>query len=112
MIESCACDFYIAPGFSSVAIAGNVTTTSLVVGNAMGTPNATTLGKCIKTITDASRYWCIIITAGGIPTNTVGVPIMKVCKHCCYYGMCRTGSLLNLLPVKFCLCLGHCKHGT
>ena len=52
MIESYACDFYTAPGFSAVAIPGNVTTTSLVVGNAMGTPNATTLGKCIKTITD------------------------------------------------------------
>lgn len=51
MVNNCKCcimcvdvlPVFTAPGFNA-AIAGNVTTTSLVVGNAVGTPNATTLG--------------------------------------------------------------------
>ena len=83
-INISACDlncvfFYTASGFSAAAIAGSVTTTSLVVGNVVGTPNATTLGNGIKTIINVSVTG--ITVTGGIPTNTVGVPIMKVCKH-------------------------------
>ena len=37
--------YCVGPGFNAVAVAGNVTTTSLVVSNTIGTPNATTLGS-------------------------------------------------------------------
>ena len=37
--------YYIGAVFTAAAVAGNVTTTSLVVSNAMVTPNATTLGS-------------------------------------------------------------------
>ena len=42
------CYCCIALGFSAAIVAGNVTTTSLVVGNAVGMPNATTLGNDIQ----------------------------------------------------------------
>jgi len=83
----CACTFvctqysntlsfiHTAPGFTTGAIAGNVTTTSLVVGNAMGTPNA--IGGTMLGVPLGAATGSLTIT-GGIPTTTVGVPIMKV----------------------------------
>ena len=47
----------LAPGFTASAVVGNVTTTSLVVSNVMGTPNATALGS--DDISNASlRLYC------------------------------------------------------
>ena len=78
----------VAPGFTASAVVGNVTTTSLVVSNVMGTPNATALGS--DDISNTSLKTIIDITiTGGIPANTVGVPIMKVCKT--YVRACSIG---------------------
>jgi len=85
----CGCDVYcvlckavithvpiVAPGFTAGAIAGNVTTTSLVVGNAVGTPN--TIGGAMLGVPTLGATTGSLTITGGIPTTTVGVPIMKV----------------------------------
>ena len=53
----------VAPGFTASAVVGNVTTTSLVVSNVMGTPNATALGS--DDISNTSLKTIIILQSQG-----------------------------------------------